>query len=194
MTGEEAWFNHVQVFHGEAARFEYRHIVRRQPSLRALGVCALLEGITAAKRRLRSSERFATHCTYADGGEIPTDDIRHLIDVFWRNMVFPRWRRGDVAVIDAADPDSPSEVLDAMADTGCLPRRLVICAPGPLRDREAEKFSAVLQKPFDFEQLVAAIFGPSGHRRRPARSGLFPRMRACVRTPRRAARGRRGHG
>ncbi|MDP2228950.1 MAG: TauD/TfdA family dioxygenase [Moraxellaceae bacterium] len=100
LTGEEVWFNHAQVFHSEAARFEYRHILRRQPSLRSLGVTALLESLTAAKRVLRRPDDFATHCTYADGSEIPVADIRHLIDVFWRHMVFPRWERGDVVVID----------------------------------------------------------------------------------------------
>lgn len=100
LTGEEVWFNHSQVFHSEAARFEYRHILRRQPSLRALGVSALLEGLTAAKRAFRSPQDFATHCCYGDGSEIPVADIRHVLDVFWRHMVFPQWQRGDVAVID----------------------------------------------------------------------------------------------
>lgn len=100
LTNEEVWFNHAQVFHADAARFEYRHILKRQPSLRAVGVTALLEGLTAAKRLLRDPASFATHVTYGDGREIPAADICHLIDVFWRHMVFPSWRLGDVVVID----------------------------------------------------------------------------------------------
>lgn len=100
VTGEMAWFNHAQVFHADAARYEYRHIIRRQPSLRTLGVAALLEVLTTAKHLLRKPEDFATHCTYADGREIPAADIRHLLGVFWQNMVFPKWQPDDVLVID----------------------------------------------------------------------------------------------
>lgn len=97
----------------------------------------------------------------------------------------------DVAVLDVDDASRASEMLSEMS---CLSRRVVVCTPEPLPEAEAEKIWAVIQKPFDFEELVSAIFGPVGQRRRPSRSGMFPRMRAGVRTPRRAARGRRGHG
>lgn len=99
-SGEEVWFNHTQVFHGEAARLEYRKIVDRQGGARALGTGLLLEALTTGKRALRSTDTYATHATYADGTEIPTRDIAHLLEVFWRHMVFPRWQQGDILLID----------------------------------------------------------------------------------------------
>lgn len=99
-TGDRIWFNHCQVFHGDAARHEYRRIARRRLQARSVGVAALLETLTAVRGVVKRPEDYATHCTYGDGTEIPSDHVAHLIDVFWDNMVFPRWRRGDLVMID----------------------------------------------------------------------------------------------
>jgi hypothetical protein len=40
------------------------------------------------------------HCTYGDGSPIPDADMRAVREAFWRNMVFPKWQRGDVVAID----------------------------------------------------------------------------------------------
>ena len=123
VTGDEVWFNHCQVFHGDAARFEYRKIVERQRTPRGVGVALLLEVLTSAKKRLKRPEDFATHCTYADGSEIPKADIQHLIDVFWEVMVFPKWQRGDLVLIDnfrvshgRMPFDGPREILVAFTE------------------------------------------------------------------------------
>ena len=40
------------------------------------------------------------HTTFGNGEEIPESYQEHLRDVVWRNMVFNRWERGDVLMID----------------------------------------------------------------------------------------------
>ena len=100
VTGDQIWFNHLQVFHSEAARFEYRQILARQPSLQAFGVWGLLEALTAGKRWFKRPEDIATQCFYDDGTPIAIDDVKHVIEVFWQNMAFPRWQNGDFTVID----------------------------------------------------------------------------------------------
>ena len=102
----------------------------------------------------------------------------------------------DVMIVDVGDgsAEGAAEVLDALAGHRCLPRRVIACTSAPLSEDQASRFSSVIDKPFDFEDLLTAVFGQGGRRRRPARSGTFPRIRSVVRTPRRAARGRRGHG
>jgi CheY-like chemotaxis protein len=100
----------------------------------------------------------------------------------------------DVAIVDFAEGAAPpDDVVDALRDGDCLPRRLVACTSRPLTTEEARRFSVVLEKPYDFGRLLEAVFGLAGHRR-PTRSGTFPRMRPTVRTPRRAVRVRRDHG
>jgi len=113
--------------------------------------------------------------------------------------------RYDVAVLDesSASPRA-TEVLRRMRLLGCLPRRIIVCSGEAMSPADAEQFSSVIPKPFAFELLVRAVFGAPVRLR--AQSGLFPRIRntmrrgnagtrgVTVRTPRRAAQGRRGHG
>jgi alpha-ketoglutarate-dependent taurine dioxygenase len=99
-TGEPVWFNHAQVFHPSAAAGEYRRIARRQgPRLRYLGLMALARTMTALKR-LRPAEDQAMYCSYGDGSPIRDAEMDAVREAIWKNMVFPRWHRGDVVAID----------------------------------------------------------------------------------------------
>jgi len=40
------------------------------------------------------------HTCYGDGTEISNADNKHIRDVTWKNMVFNRWRKGDIIMID----------------------------------------------------------------------------------------------
>lgn len=100
-TGEQVWFNHVQVFHPSAAAGEYLRIARRQgPRLRYLGLAAFAGSLMAVKRRVVSDEDQAMFCSYGDGSPIDDRDLGAVRDAIWKNVVFPRWRRGDVLVVD----------------------------------------------------------------------------------------------
>jgi CheY-like chemotaxis protein len=118
----------------------------------------------------------------------------------------------DVAILDLS-PTSPrgAEIVRAMRERGCLPRRVIVCC-GDGQTVDADDRTDVIQKPFPFDRLLKAVFG--GHRQRTT-SGVFPRVHRrepaaraaraegsdatplahrAVRTPRRAAQGRRARG
>ena len=99
-TGEPVWFNHSQVFHVAAAALEYRRIARRHKSPRAVFFAGLTGLLTAARRRLVSSQDQAMHCTFRDGGEIPDAYMEHVSETIWRHLTFTPWQPGDVIVID----------------------------------------------------------------------------------------------
>ena len=40
------------------------------------------------------------HTAFGDGSEIPESYQTHLRDVIWQNLVFNRWERGDLLMID----------------------------------------------------------------------------------------------
>jgi alpha-ketoglutarate-dependent taurine dioxygenase len=98
-TGELAWFNHAQVFHLTTGPAELRRIFKYRPGLRALGAWALAAVLTTRKRWTPPEEQ-ALHCTYRDGSEIERDDLEHVRDVIWQNLVVYPWQTGDVVAID----------------------------------------------------------------------------------------------
>ena len=42
----------------------------------------------------------AVHARFGDGTEIPLSDVSHVRDTIHKNMVFNRWRKGDLVMID----------------------------------------------------------------------------------------------
>lgn len=102
----------------------------------------------------------------------------------------------DVAILDVS-PEGPgaARMVGALRAGGLLPRRFVVCLPSAAL--EENDFMVVLQKPYPFDDLLAAVFGP-GRARRPARSGVFAPVRAgavlSFRPPRRATRAPRDRG
>lgn len=100
VTGETVWFNHVQVFHAASAAIEYRHIRRRQRSLRSAFFATLVASLTALKQRRLKPEEQGMHATYGDGGEIPRAHVEHLLDTIWQHLVIEPWQVGDVLAID----------------------------------------------------------------------------------------------
>jgi len=100
-TGEEVWFNHVQVFHPHAAGGEYLRIARRQaPRLEYLGLAAFAHAMVAIKRRFVADDDLPMFCSYGDGSPITNSDLSAVRRAIWNNLVFPRWQRGDVVAID----------------------------------------------------------------------------------------------
>jgi CheY-like chemotaxis protein len=102
----------------------------------------------------------------------------------------------DVAVLDvSAEGPSAAVMIDLLRARGRLPPRLVVCLPsGP---REDTDFTVVLEKPYPFEHLLDAVFGPPRARHQ-VRSGVFARVRAreagSLRPMRRAMPARRDRG
>ena len=40
------------------------------------------------------------HTSFGDGTEIPDRYMSHVHDVIWKNLVFNRWKKGDILMID----------------------------------------------------------------------------------------------
>jgi len=99
-TGEVAWFNHLQVFHREAAAIEYEHIYQRRHDFFSLRYLAALKMITLFKRLFKKPTDEAMHMVFADGTEIPRSYVRHVEEVIWKNLVAAPWKLGDVLMID----------------------------------------------------------------------------------------------
>jgi hypothetical protein len=56
--------------------------------------------MVAIKRRLVPDEDLAMFASYGDGSPITARDLAAVRRAIWKNLVFPRWRLGDVVVID----------------------------------------------------------------------------------------------
>jgi alpha-ketoglutarate-dependent taurine dioxygenase len=99
-TGEMVWFNHLQVFHREAAAIEYEHIYQRRRDFFSLKYLIALKTITFFKRLFKSPEDEAMHMVFADGTEIPKKYVEHVEQLIWNNLIANPWKQGDVLMID----------------------------------------------------------------------------------------------
>jgi alpha-ketoglutarate-dependent taurine dioxygenase len=99
-TGLPVWFNHVQVFHFEAAAIEYQHIYRLRPTFQHFKINTLLQVLTAWKRWFVKPEAQAMHTTFGDGGAIPRHYVRHVQELVWRHLYITPWQAQDVLAID----------------------------------------------------------------------------------------------
>ena len=99
-TGEMVWFNHLQVFHREAAAIEYKHIYQRRKDFFSLRYMVALNAITMFKRMFKKPDDEAMHMFFADGTEIPKSYVEHVEQVIWNNLVANPWKLGDVLMID----------------------------------------------------------------------------------------------
>lgn len=99
-SGEEAWFNHSQVFHLSAGPGEYRRITALRPKTRHFAVRALASGMATVKRWTTPDEQLALQCTYGDGSPIPDADMEAVRDAIWQNLRILPWTKGDMMAID----------------------------------------------------------------------------------------------
>ncbi|MFK7898782.1 MAG: TauD/TfdA family dioxygenase [Myxococcota bacterium] len=119
ISGETAWYNHITTFHLTTALSEYKRIAAYRPTERHQG---LVQIATTLEERLRQQpgEAQAMHSTRLDGSEFPPEDLEHVRDVVWQNLVVESWKKGDILAID-----------NASVSHGRLPyegdRRIVVC-------------------------------------------------------------------
>jgi CheY-like chemotaxis protein len=83
----------------------------------------------------------------------------------------------DVLVLELTERGpSAAALLAKIREKGLLPRRVIVCCTRAMSPVEASAFTQVLVKPYPFQALLSAVFGLA-NRRRPTRSGVFPRVR-----------------
>ncbi|MFM1875615.1 MAG: hypothetical protein RL266_1352 [Bacteroidota bacterium] len=100
-TGQMVWFNHLQVFHREAAAIEYDHIFKRRGDFFSLKYMVALNVITLLKRLFKNPGDEAMHMVFADDdSEIPRSYVKHVQELIWQNLEANPWRQGDVLMID----------------------------------------------------------------------------------------------
>lgn len=100
-TGEMVWFNHLQVFHREAAAIEYNHVFKRRGDFFSLKYMLALNTITLFKRLFKKPTDEAMHMVFADDdSEIPRTYVEHVQNLIWKNLEANPWKLGDVLMID----------------------------------------------------------------------------------------------
>ena len=100
VTGEKIWFNHAQVFHWSMVPDELYRVYKRVGSLRYLVLSWLTWFLKIILLSVLGPMKVGFHTTFGDGTEIPERYLNHLRDVMWKNMVFNRWKKGDILMID----------------------------------------------------------------------------------------------
>ncbi|TGJ99731.1 taurine dioxygenase [Leptospira semungkisensis] len=99
-SGVEAWHNHIQTFHIDSPRLEYKHVYNRQKTWRGLAVFLTLNLLTSIKKLFHRSEELDVHATYGDGTEISQKEINAILEIFWKNIQIFSWEKKDVLYID----------------------------------------------------------------------------------------------
>lgn len=83
-------------------------------------------------------------------------------------VALSRARAFDIAVVDVgSDGPCPEAVIEQLRAAGLPPARVIVCASSPAdapappaEDPAHGSDTAVIAKPFMFERLLAAVFGP----------------------------------
>lgn len=79
---------------------EYYRIWRRLGNLKFLLFAVLMWFLSFFFLSLRGRNRVGMHTEFGDGSVIPYSTVAHVRDVVWQNLVFNRWEKGDILMID----------------------------------------------------------------------------------------------
>ena len=79
---------------------EYYRIWRRLGELKYLLLSILTWLMSFFFLVVRGRNHVGMHTEYGDGSSIPYSTIAHIRDVVWKNLVFNRWEKGDILMID----------------------------------------------------------------------------------------------
>ena len=79
---------------------EFYRIYKRLGSIKYLILSWLAWFLKIFLLNVLGPMKVGLHTSFADGSEIPERHMRHVHDVIWKNMVFNRWKKGDIVMID----------------------------------------------------------------------------------------------
>ncbi|EEC48375.1 predicted protein [Phaeodactylum tricornutum CCAP 1055/1] len=99
VTKEPVWFNHIQVFHWTTFTAELWFSWKRTRDWRLLIHCFFVTCFCLIKYGMLG-HRMSLHSTFGDGEEISVAEMNKIRHAIHRNMVFSRWEKGDVMLID----------------------------------------------------------------------------------------------
>ena len=98
-SGRRVWFNHLQVFHRDAAAVELRRVLRHRFTPAGAFWWLAASALTAIRSRRPDLEQ-PMHMTWEDGSPIARSDIAHVADTIWDSLVVFDWQPGDFLAID----------------------------------------------------------------------------------------------
>ena len=89
-----------QVFHWSNFYQEYFRIWRRLGGVKYLLYSLIMWLLSFFFLGVMGRNRVGMHTEFGDGSAIPRSTITHVRNVVWRNLVFKRWEKGDILMID----------------------------------------------------------------------------------------------
>jgi hypothetical protein len=99
ITNEEAWFNHSNVFHWTTFPAELWFAFCRIRDIQLLIHFILISIFTFIKYGVLGY-KMALNTTFGDGTPITLKEMNEVRAAIHKNMVFSRWRKGDILCID----------------------------------------------------------------------------------------------
>ncbi|XP_019861907.1 PREDICTED: uncharacterized protein LOC105315478 [Amphimedon queenslandica] len=100
VTGDKIWFNHLSIFHWAMPYQEYGYIFKRMRKIFYLFLTIISWIIQNIFVAIKKPAGMGMHTMFGDGSEIPLSDVSHVREIIHKNMVFDRWRKGDLLMID----------------------------------------------------------------------------------------------
>lgn len=99
VTKEHVWFNHTQVFHWTTFPAELWFAFKRTWEVRLLLHCILV-GIFCIIKYGILGHKMSLNSTFGDGTPITAQEMGQIRKAIHDNMVFSRWQKGDIMMID----------------------------------------------------------------------------------------------
>ena len=90
----------MQVFHSFMMPDEFYRIYKRLGSIKYLILSWLTWILKIFLLNFLGPMKVGFHTAFGDGTEIPDQYMTHVHDVIWKNLVFNRWKKGDILMID----------------------------------------------------------------------------------------------
>jgi hypothetical protein len=99
ITNELAWFNHSQVFHWTTFPAELWFAFRRMHNIRLFLHFVLVSIFNIIKYGI-FGYKMALNTSFGDGSPITFREMNEIRKAIHKNMVFSRWKKGDILAID----------------------------------------------------------------------------------------------
>jgi hypothetical protein len=99
ITKEHVWFNHSQVFHWTTFPCELWYAFCRTREWRLLFQMILVGTFCLIKYGLLGY-KMSLHCQFGNGEDISVSEMRAIRAAIHNNIVFSRWEKGDLMMID----------------------------------------------------------------------------------------------
>lgn len=99
-TGDVAMSNHLLIFHPSMFGQESWYVFKRTKRLIELLKFLLGTIICWFYMLIMDPLKYGMNSLYGDGSSIPLSSFNHIRNVTWKHMVFPKWHKGDILLID----------------------------------------------------------------------------------------------